>query len=146
MRPLQIFLALSLALGACSLPTDLGTPCELLAPGDGGGLLDTSSGTDDYVYLGATACENLVCVRPQGSTADGGIGVCSNVCTPDSPGAACGPSADCDSSHSGLVCRSLTIDPNFVKQVEAEDGGAALLAQYLPSSTYCAPPPPDGGC
>ncbi|HUB08483.1 MAG TPA: adventurous gliding motility lipoprotein CglC [Myxococcales bacterium] len=145
---------LSLAAASCSLPSDLGTPCGLLAPvpdgGDGGGALlaTDGGGDDDYLYLGSATCENLVCVRPAGSTLDGGYGICSNLCTPDSQGVACGPSQDCDTAHTGLVCRSLTIDPNFVKEIEAEDGGEALLDQYLggPNATYCATPSPDGGC
>lgn len=145
-------LGLILAATACSLPTDLGTPCPLLASGDaggdGGGLLSTPSNLDDYLYLGSASCENLVCVRPAGSSQDAGFGICSNLCTPDQAGLACGPSQDCNSSQTGLVCRSLTIDPNFIKEIEEEDGGAALLDEYLggPNTTYCATASPDGGC
>jgi hypothetical protein len=111
--------------------------------------LTTDNGSDDYLSLGDwAACENGVCLRPSGSTLDAGYGICSNLCTPDTPGAACGPSQDCNTSQTGLICRTLTIDPNFVKEIEAEDGGEALLDQYLggPNATYCAPPVPDGGC
>jgi hypothetical protein len=145
-------LGLLLACAACSLPTDLGTPCELLAPdaGDGGGgLINTDGGaTNDYLYLGSAACENLVCIRPAGSKLDAGYGICSNLCTPDNPGQACGPSQDCNSNQTGLVCRTVTLDPKFVATIEAEDGGAALLDEYLggPNATYCATPAPDGGC
>ncbi len=141
-------LGLSLAWAACSLPEDLGTPCGLLAPDGGGALIATDGGPgDEYLYLGSSTCENLVCVRPAGSALDAGYGLCSNLCTPDTQNTTCGPSQDCDTTHTGLVCRTLTIDPNFVKEIEAEDGGAALLAEYLggPNATYCAPPL-DGGC
>ncbi|MHB8416723.1 MAG: adventurous gliding motility lipoprotein CglC [Myxococcales bacterium] len=144
-------LALGLAAtwASCSLPSDLGQPCPLVTDGGDGGLLATTGDggeNDDYLYRSAD-CDNLVCVRSAGSALDAGYGVCSNNCTPDTPGAACGASQDCDTAHTGLVCRTLTIDPNFVKEILAEDGGAALLEEYLggPNAMYCATAT-DAGC
>ena len=132
-------IGLGLASGACSPPSDLGAPC-VMRDADGGILAPPGDPDDDQVFQGTTECENLVCLRPGGDAGlDGGIGFCSNSpCTPDN-GAAPGPNAasqDCNTAATGLVCNTLTLDPAFVKQIDAQDGGAALLAQYL-NSTYC---------
>ncbi len=133
--PVLSLLGLTLTV-ACSPASDIGNPCRLL---DSGIPCDPAN---DCVSNGDAFCQNLVCLRPGGSTLDAGWGFCSNsLCTPDTGAANLGTaSQDCNSSSTGLVCGSLTLDPSFVKQIDAEDGGAALLAQYL-STTYCTCPP-----
>lgn len=127
-----------ISIWACSPASDIGKPCPL--PADGGA---TSTGPgDDFVYNGDAFCQNLVCLRPGNSDAGQFQGFCSNTpCTPDN-GAPPGPTAtseDCNSSSTGLVCDTLTVDPSFLAHIDAEDGGAALLAQYL-GTTYCTTP------
>ncbi len=128
-------LALAALAGACSPASDIGKPCPLNDAG-----VNLGQG-DDFVYNGDAFCQNLVCLRPGNWTTDAGTnwGFCSNTpCTPDN-GTLGTASQDCNSSSTGLVCDTLTIDPNFVMAIDAEDGGAALLAQYL-GTTYCTTP------
>jgi hypothetical protein len=142
--PLLSSLGLGLAVlaGACSPASDLGKPCPI-SPDAGGIALGTG---DDFVYNGDAFCQNLVCLRPSNWVSDAGTGwgFCSNTpCTPDNTSGPMGglntASQDCNSSSTGLVCNTLTADPAFVATIDAEDGGAALLAQYL-GTTYCTTP------
>ncbi len=133
------FAAAFLLLDACSPPSDIGKPCVLR---NDGGVWNASSATDDFLDMGTPECENLVCLRPAGSDAGVGSGICSNSCTPQDPNQPNSPSDDCNSRQTGLVCRPVALDPSFVQAVEAEDGGAALLQQYLGGSNpyYCTLP------
>ena len=126
---------------ACSPPSDLGHPC-VMRQADGGVWTSAASGSDDYLYQGTPQCENLVCLRPAASPLDAGYGLCSNSCTPQSPADPNSLSDDCGGKASGLVCRGITLDPAFIQQIEAEDGGQALLNQYLggANTAYCTTP------
>ncbi len=148
---MRLFLttAAAFVLLACTPASDIGKPCTLRRDG---GVWNVSSPTDDFLDTGTTFCQNLVCIRPAGYDGGAGAGFCSNNCTPDDPTATSGPSADCDSATTGLVCRPITLDPDFVKSVEEEDGGQAILDEYLGGANtyYCATPAPaaattDGG-
>jgi hypothetical protein len=135
------FLGLFLTL-ACSPPSDIGNPC-IMRTADGGILAPPTSPGDDQIISGTTECQNLICLRPANAGLDAGVGFCSNaLCTPDN-GTLNTASQDCNSSTTGLVCNTLTVNQSFIKEIDAEDGGAALLAQYL-DSTYCTTPS-DGG-
>jgi hypothetical protein len=128
------FLGLALTL-ACSPASDIGNPCPLNV--DAGISLGAGNA---FVYNGDAFCQNLVCLRPGNYTkGDAGWGFCSNSpCTPDD-GTLGHASQDCNSSSTGLVCDSLTAGTSFTTIVDAEDGGAALLAEYL-GTTYCTTP------
>ena len=136
----RLLLVPLLALG-CNPPSDLGNVCELRI--DGGLWTSAVSETDDFFYQGTTQCENLVCLRPAGSPLDAGYGICSNTCTPDNSGNPNSLSDDCGGRSSGLVCRQLSLSPEFIQGILALDGGQELLDQVLGgniASTYCTTP------
>jgi hypothetical protein len=121
------FLIPFLALG-CNPPSDLGNVCELRI--DGGLWTSAVSPTDDFFYQGTTQCENLVCLRPAGSP-------------PANPGDPNSVSDDCGGHSTGLVCRQLSLSPDFIKAILALDGGQELLNEVLGGntvSTYCTTP------
>jgi hypothetical protein len=133
--------SIPLLLLGCDPPSDLGNVCALKI--DGGLWTSAVSSTDDFFYQGTTQCENLVCLRPAGSPLDAGYGICSNTCTPQYPGDPNSVSDDCGGHGSGLVCRQLSLSPDFIKAILATDGGQALLEQVLggnTASTYCTTP------
>jgi hypothetical protein len=135
-----VFLIPLLALG-CNPPSDLGNVCELRI--DGGLWTSAVSPTDDFFYQGTTQCENLVCLRPAGSPLDAGYGICSNTCTPQNASDPNSLSDDCGGRASGLVCRQLSLSPEFIQGILALDGGQQLLDEVLGGntvSTYCTTP------
>ena len=119
---------------ACDPPTDLGNPCVLQNPDGGPGGWDATSSTDDYYKYATAECQNLVCLRPAGSPLDAGLGICSSSCTPEgsSPNS---HSDDCDGASIPLVCRAVALDPAFIAEIKALDGGSALLEEYLGGTT-----------
>lgn len=136
--PKMVLLASALvALGACSKP-DVGQPCtiawgtsEIPAPTPPTLLAE---GGSDYFESGNLSCENLVCIlspAPAGSRYGGG-GYCSKPCVSDQ---------DCFTSDTGLVCRQMILDSNFLTQLGNTD--PALKERYLGDvqfSNYCAVP------
>ena len=135
--------SLVLLVVACDPPTDIGTICALPNPDGGPGLwLSAVSTTDDFYYDGTTECQNLVCLRPADSPLDAGLGFCSNTCTPQN-NAPSGPSPDCSGSSIPVICRQVALDPTFLNLIAMEDGGQALLDEYLGGTTaplLCATP------
>jgi len=132
----------ALAASGCQSP-DVGSRCDIAwglanvpAPEPGNVL-------GDYLETGNTTCDSLVCiVSPIASgeyascTADGMCGYCSKPCVSD---------ADCYKSETGLVCRQMVLDPEFIALLEAQDeaNGTHYADAYLGDarySSYCAVP------
>jgi hypothetical protein len=116
-----------LALGAllvagCQDP-DVGQPCTFDLSGN-------EEVPGDYLETGKTECENLVCIRsPTRAT-----GYCSKPCVATS---------DCSQSDTGLVCRPVVVDQNWVQSLTPEQ--QQKYNDYLGSiqfSNYCALPLP----
>jgi len=135
------FVAL-LAAAACQSP-DVGQPCPMnLLYADGGpiavaaGSGECSAENADFFRSGAIECDNLICLQSATGTCSSG-----SATTPFEVRAfcskACVSNADCFTSQTGLVCRTVILDPSFVASLP--DGGAPYLPQPLASS-YCAPP------
>jgi len=137
-RPALAVLA-ALALAACQSP-DVGQRCQLpfhsgaTAPGP---TPATVSG--DYLEVGNTVCDNLICIvspavtggRYNGCSGDN-CGYCSKPCVSNQ---------DCATSETGLVCRQMVLDPAFIQKLQQTD--PALLETYLSDirfSSYCAVP------
>jgi hypothetical protein len=109
-------------------PTKLKPPTPETVPGD-------------YLETGNSACDSLVCiVSPADSgeyaTCAGGeyeqCGYCSKPCVSD---------AECYESETGLVCRQMVLDPEFIALLEETD--PLLAEKYLGDarySRYCAVP------
>lgn len=133
MKAFRFWALAALCLSACDPPTDLGKVCTLLGVGDGGP--PAISPNDDYYDQGTAQCQNLICLRPAGSPLDGGLGFCSSPCTPQTQGDPNSKSDDCNGSSIPLVCRQIALDQAFLNQIAAEDGGQALLQQYLGGNT-----------
>jgi len=124
--------SLALVLIACDPPTDIGQVCALPNPDGGPGLWTSAvSDTDDFFYQGTPECQNQVCLRPAGSLLDAGYGFCSNSCSPQNANDPNSPSDDCNGSAIPVVCRQAALDMDFINAILMEDGGAALLQEYL---------------
>lgn len=137
---------LAVAVGAvlaagCQSP-DVGARCQI--PSDPNSTLDpTPSSIDgDYLETGNLACDSLVCiVSPATSgeyaTCDGtSCGYCSKPCVSDT---------ECYKSETGLVCRQMVLDPEFIQLLEEQDeaNGTHYADLYLGDarySSYCAVP------
>jgi hypothetical protein len=114
--------ALSGLVAACQSP-DVGQDCQFT-----NSLDSAASVPADFAATGITVCENLVCIRsPSRPTA-----YCSKPCVANS---------DCSQSETGLICRELTFDANFMATLPPE-----VQAQYqrvlgpIGLSNYCATP------
>jgi hypothetical protein len=141
------------ALLAVTVSAVLTAGCQ---PPDVGARCDITWGTDtvtfpaprpetipgDYLEMGNLACDSLVCiVSPARSgkyascaSGDTQCGYCSKPCVSDT---------ECFKSETGLVCRQMVLDPDFILFLEAQDAanGTSLAAQYLGDarySRYCA--------
>lgn len=115
-----------LVLAGCQAP-DVGQPCTFDLPGV---IPETASA--DYLETGVTTdCETLVCmVSPPGPATSK---VKSPYCTKP-----CVSNADCSQSETGLVCRAVVLDPNFINSLDP-----ATREKYLGNnafSNYCAAP------
>jgi hypothetical protein len=120
-----------LALGAllvagCQDP-DVGQSCAL--------AFGSGDATADYLELGNTECENLVCIATPGAPSNVKHNpYCSKPCVSNS---------DCSESDTGLVCRSVVVDPNFVRSLTPEQ--QQKYQEFLGAiefSNYCAAPLP----
>jgi hypothetical protein len=121
-----------LALAACQSP-DVGQPCDITW-----GAIVTTPPPDpvtvqaDFFESGNVSCENLVCivspVAPDTEYDRGiGVGYCSKPCVSNQ---------DCFESETGLVCRQMVLDPEFLAQLPA-----GVRERYVPefqTSSYCA--------
>jgi hypothetical protein len=105
-------------LGACQDP-DVGQSCSIDVP--------EGPVAADYLETGKTECENLVCIRsPQRATP-----YCSKPCVAND---------DCSTGETGLVCRTVVLDPEFLAQLPEE-----VRRRYLGDvqfSSFCAAPLP----
>jgi hypothetical protein len=110
-------------LAGCQGP-DVGQSCSFDAPG-----VPVAA---DYIETGKTECENLVCIRspdlPPGSPVKNNP-YCSKPCVSD---------GDCSRDETGLVCRTVVLDPEFLASLPEE-----VRKKYLGDvqySSYCAAP------
>ena len=110
-------------LPGCQDP-DVGQSCsfDVVVPG---GVL-----TADYLETGKTECENLVCIRsPAVESWTRANPYCSKPCVSDD---------DCSRSETGLTCRAVVLDPEFIATLPVE-----VREKYLGDvqfSNYCAIP------
>ncbi len=131
--PKMALVAAVLALGACQEP-DVGQPCTLTwgNPEQGAPTPPTPQTiTSDWFESGNTECENLVCIvspaAPGTKYASGGY--CSKPCVSNT---------DCYESKTGLVCRQMILDADFLTLLDPK-----VKAQYLGDvqfSAYCGVP------
>jgi len=123
---LLLFAAGALALAGCQDP-DVGGPCAIPGVSDGGVAAD-------YLLLGATGCDDLVCIKspepPTGRVVTNNP-YCSKPCVAEN---------DCFTSDTGLICRPVVLDEAFLNSLPPE-----TRAKYLPNvqnAKYCAAPVP----
>ena len=106
-------LALSVILAGCQSP-DVGQTCSLQVGTDPDVNLNTDPVPADFLESGAdNGCDNLVCIKsPEvaGSSVKNNP-YCSKQCVSNS---------DCFQSETGLVCRQVTIDRNFINSLSLE--------------------------
>jgi hypothetical protein len=123
--PLLLAAALGMLAG-CQQP-DVGQQCSFDVPGVTDGPVAA-----DYLETGKTECENLVCIRspdpPPGSGVENNP-YCSKPCVSD---------GDCSRSETGLVCRAVVLDPEFLASLP-EDVRRKYLGD-VEFSNYCAVP------
>jgi hypothetical protein len=100
---------LTAVLAGCQGP-DVGQKCELQT-GAGGVNLNVVSVPADFFESGNLGCDNLVCIKspdqPAGSRVTNNP-YCSKACVSNS---------DCSQSETGLVCRPVTVDLNFINSL-----------------------------
>jgi hypothetical protein len=128
MRDRSSLLPLAACLGmlaACQQP-DVGQKCSFDAPG-----VPLASAAADYLETGKTECENLVCIRSpeRAGTKLSNNPYCSKPCVAD---------RDCATGETGLVCRTVVLDQEFLTQLPPD-----VRRKYLGDvqfSSYCAAP------
>ena len=137
MRAHTIALSLSIALLAACQDPDVGQPC-LITTGQGAGAVDlntTSVPADVFQSNAANGCDNLVCIKSPDQPASSKVKnnpYCSKACVSND---------DCFQSDTGLVCRPVTVDPNFIKTLPADiQAQYATLLGTIQFSSYCAAP------
>jgi hypothetical protein len=135
-----LLLLASLAI-ACQEP-DVGARCRM-AWGEGATSPTPSTAQGDYLETGNVGCEDLVCIvspatsGKYGSCAGGdpdagdagSCGYCSKPCVSDD---------DCYRSETGLECRQMVLDPQFIAALTP-----AVREKYLADvsfSSYCGVP------
>jgi len=137
-RPTDAAIALlALLLAACQGP-DVGQSCTIAAS-----ALENSSVQADFVEFGNPTCDSLICIKspaqPAGSKVKNNP-YCSKACVSND---------DCYQSDTGLVCRPVTVDVNYlatlpqnVQQEYLNLLGCAgkTLQQCNQASSYCAAP------
>jgi hypothetical protein len=121
-----LFAVGALGLAGCQDP-DVGGLCDIPGVPDGGIAAD-------YVLLGETGCDNLVCIEspvPATGSVVKNNPYCSKPCVADN---------DCFTSDTGLICRPVVLDETFLNSLPPD-----VRAKYLPNiqnSKYCAAPVP----
>ncbi len=105
----------------------------MLSWGDPATAPKASEVSADFVeFNAANGCENLVCIiSPAGGTAyasrDRGVGYCSKPCVAN---------RDCYPQETGLECRSIVLDADFLATLDPQTRDRYLGdIQY---SSYCA--------
>jgi len=120
--PLLALVPALLLLAGCQDP-DVGQACSI-AGLPGGGAAPVAA---DWMETGNTTCDNLVCIRSPGRD----VPYCSKACVSD---------RDCYSGETGLVCRAVVLDQEFLAALDP-----ATRQKYLGDiqiSNYCAVPLP----
>ena len=124
------------ALAGCQGP-DVGQSCELQTADGGVDLNDPNVPVSaDFFESGNLGCDNLVCIRspnPQGATKIKSNPYCSKACVSNS---------DCFQGDTGLVCRSVTVDFDFVNclaQQQRDTYYRTLGCQVPEGGTICDP-------
>ena len=126
MRAALLVAALTLCAG-CQGP-DVGQSCTIA------GLDPQQPVAADWLVSGAVACDNLVCIGSPPSPAGSKVKnnpYCSKACVSD---------RDCYHSETGLSCRQVVLDPDFLAQLD-DDTRRKYLGDVAFSS-YCAIPLP----
>jgi hypothetical protein len=117
----------ALLVAGCQDP-DVGQPCTF-------DLSGSENIPGDYLETGKTECENLVCIRsPTAPSSVKNNPYCSKPCVANS---------DCSESDTGLVCRAVVVDQNWVSSLTPEQ--QQKYHDYLGAiqfSSYCAAPLP----
>ena len=123
----------ALLLAGCQSP-DVGQRCEI----SWGGTIPAPTPDTigfDYLENGNVGCDNLVCVvspsapnNPYNGCANGQCGYCSKPCVSDK---------DCYKSETGLVCRQMVLDQEFIATL---DPAAQQFLGGVKFSNYCAVP------
>jgi hypothetical protein len=118
-----------LALAGCQGP-DVGQSCTFGIPG-----VNTATLAGVLLETGKTECDGLVCMATPSS--QGGAQLksnpfCSKLCVADN---------ECSTGDTGLVCRSVVLDSDFINRLDP-----SVRDRYLPGNlqftSYCAPPLP----
>lgn len=133
-RVALLIVAIGAALaGGCQSP-DVGARCTIAWADPS--TAPTPTGIDgDYLETGNLACDSLVCIVSPAQTGeysgcDGtACGYCSKPCVSDT---------ECYKSETGLVCRQMVLDPDFIASLDP-----AVAERYLGDarySRYCAVP------
>ncbi len=122
---LALLTAAALALLAGCQDPDVGQACTMrYAGGSQGG---------DWFETGNFECVNPICIRsvlPVGSSVKNET-YCSKACISN---------RDCYTSETGLICRSVVLDQDFLASLSAAD--RALYLGDIQISSYCAAPLP----
>jgi hypothetical protein len=140
-------LAVTAAIVAGCQPPDVGERCDVQwnrSPSNPIEAPEPATVPGDYLETGNLACDSLVCIvspAPSGeySSCAGDhtqCGYCSKPCVSD---------AECFKSETGLVCRQIVLDPEFILLLEQQDeaNGTNIAGQFLGDarySRYCAAP------
>ncbi len=125
------------ALVACQSP-DVGQPCTPRVSGVDGGSPESCSNGDRATYFESgptTACDNLVCIHSPGEGCTTSVpqtlkGLCSKPCISD---------ADCFKDETGMVCRTVVLDPSFLATLPPD-----VQSRYLGEinqSSFCVAGP-----
>lgn len=144
----RIAAAAVLALAACSVKGDIGSPCFLVIGNPDGGaepvpiLEGTLTAGQDVIPFGSTACENFICVHNRyapltGNPSAEAQGTCSAACSTDTECAGVYPGTDL--SRGPYTCRALLLDPETLAALCAAN--PSLCDQYWGtnrSSNFCA--------
>ncbi len=130
-------------LAACAAKTDIGQTCDMTKPNANGGVSPVpdsavSNNTLDYVSLGSTVCDDMICLRSRGDGNPASVnGNARGSCT-----AACLSDKDCSPDYQGnsgtYTCAALFMDQNFLAAYKAADpDGYNQLFGSNASAKYC---------
>jgi hypothetical protein len=131
----------TLLLLACQGP-DVGQSCTVAASASSSDLQDSPVAAD-FLEFGNPTCDSLICIKsptqPAGSKVKNNP-YCSKACVSND---------DCYQSQTGLVCRPVTVDVNYIASLPPATQQEYLnllgcanktLQQCNQASSYCAAP------